>query len=58
MESKHIKNDNFHPIIQFRKGQTLLTKSNNTARLSLIRIYIYSTAVSIQKSSVYQQVSL
>lgn len=40
MEGKHIKNDNFHPIIQFTKGQTLLTKSNNTARLSLIRILL------------------
>lgn len=42
MEGKLIKNDNFHPIIQFRKGQTLLTQS---ARLSLISIYIYSTVV-------------
>lgn len=42
MEGKHIKNDNFHPIIQFRKGQTFLAKSNNMARLSVIRILQYS----------------
>lgn len=42
MEGKHIKNDNFHPIIQFRKGQTFLAKSNSTARLSVIGILQYS----------------
>lgn len=38
MEGKHIKNDNFHPIIQFRKGQTFLAKSSSIARLSAIAI--------------------
>lgn len=42
MEGKHIKNDNFHPIIQFRKGQTFLAKSNSPARLSVIGILQYS----------------
>lgn len=42
MEGKHIKNDNFHQIIQFRKGQMLLAKSNSMARLSVIGILQYS----------------
>lgn len=42
LEGKHIKNDNFHPIIQFRKGQMLLGKSNSMARLSIIGILQYS----------------
>lgn len=42
MEGKHIKNDNFHPIIQFRKGQTLLANSDSMARLSIIGILQYS----------------
>lgn len=41
MEGKHIKNDNFHPIIQFRKGQMFLAKSNSTARLSMIVVLQY-----------------